>query len=391
MSVQRRGIELGQKINAAQAGVDAIGNGNIDEAILSRQWRGRLGAVAGQRKKAGALSAAHDHRKHVAGVGRHTAGGVQHKYPRVPSLRCVRFYTCRASECKLHSVGFNFKFMCGIVGYVGKQSASPILLEGLRRLEYRGYDSAGVAILEGNAFQTRRKKGRIDEGLARLVQLDPLRGHLGIGHTRWATHGPPSDENCHPHLDQAERIAVVHNGVVENYDRLKERLAQSGHTFRSGTDTEVLAHLIGDHYEQVLCDRKKNNSAATTSETHPLTQAVMRALKEVIGTYGIGVICTDFPDVIVGARRGSPLIVGVGDQENFLASDVAAIVAHTRQVVYLNDYDVVTLTPDNFKIESLGTDTAKFQISEIEFAAEAAEKGDFAHFMLKEIFEQPRT
>jgi glucosamine--fructose-6-phosphate aminotransferase (isomerizing) len=281
--------------------------------------------------------------------------------------------------------------MCGIVGYVGKQSASPILLEGLRRLEYRGYDSAGVAILEGNAFQTRRKKGRIDEGLARLVQLDPLRGHLGIGHTRWATHGPPSDENCHPHLDQAERIAVVHNGVVENYDRLKERLAQSGHTFRSGTDTEVLAHLIGDHYEQVLCDRKKNNSAATTSETHPLTQAVMRALKEVIGTYGIGVICTDFPDVIVGARRGSPLIVGVGDQENFLASDVAAIVAHTRQVVYLNDYDVVTLTPDNFKIESLGTDTAKFQISEIEFAAEAAEKGDFAHFMLKEIFEQPRT
>ncbi|HMC28230.1 MAG TPA: glutamine--fructose-6-phosphate transaminase (isomerizing), partial [Verrucomicrobiae bacterium] len=272
--------------------------------------------------------------------------------------------------------------MCGIVGYIGKKQAGPVILEGLRRLEYRGYDSAGVAIIRDNNFELRKKKGKIDEGLARLLVSEPVSGQIGVGHTRWATHGPPSDENSHPHYDQKGRIAVVHNGVIENYDRLKERL--KGHKFRSATDTEVLAHLIGEHYDRISSRQKTNG-------THPLTQAVMDALREVIGAYGIAVICSDEPDVIVGARRGSPLILGVGEGENFLASDATAIAPHTRQVIYLNDYDVVTLTRDNFAVANLGSDTAQVQISQLEFDAEAAERGHFAHYMLKEIFEQPRT
>ncbi len=273
--------------------------------------------------------------------------------------------------------------MCGIVGYIGKQEAAPIILEGLRRLEYRGYDSAGIVVLRERDLQTRKKKGKIDEGLARLVLESPLTGTTGLGHTRWATHGAPTDENSHPHVDQSGRIGIVHNGVIENYDHLKDRLLAEGHVFHSATDTEVLAHLIGQHYQK----RKNRNGTSV----HPLTEAVMDALKEVIGTYGIGVVCADYPEVMVGARRGSPLIVGVGDGENFLTSDTSAIVAHTRQVIYLNDYDVVTLTPERFTVNNLGADSANVQISQLEFGAEASEKGDFPHYMLKEIFEQPRT
>jgi glutamine---fructose-6-phosphate transaminase (isomerizing) len=273
--------------------------------------------------------------------------------------------------------------MCGIVGYLGKRQAGPIILEGLRRLEYRGYDSAGIAVLNGGAFELHKKKGKIDDGLSRLIDGKPLHGTLGLGHTRWATHGAPTDENSHPHFDKSGRIAVVHNGVIENYDRLKERLLKAGHQFKSATDTEVLAHLIGDHYAKL--DRSALNG------THPLAEAVIAALKEVIGTYGIGVVSQDHPGVIVGARRGSPLIVGIGEGENFLASDTCAIVSHTREVIYLNDYDVVTLTPEKFDVVSLGSDTAKVQISKIEFSVEDSEKGDFPHYMLKEIFEQPRT
>jgi glutamine---fructose-6-phosphate transaminase (isomerizing) len=276
--------------------------------------------------------------------------------------------------------------MCGIVGYVGRKQAVPILLEGLRRLEYRGYDSAGLSVLQDQGISTRKKKGKIDEGLARLLEEMPLTGLVGLGHTRWATHGPPSDENSHPHFDQAGRIAVVHNGVIENYERIKEHLP--GHTFHSSTDTEVLAHLIGVHYERL---RAGPGGEAPPNGTHPLTQAVINALREVIGAYGIGVVCSDFPGVVVGARRGSPLIVGVGQGENFLASDATAIAAHTREVIYLNDYDVVTLTPESFAVVNLGSATAQVQISKLEFEAEAAERGAFAHFMLKEIFEQPRT
>jgi glutamine---fructose-6-phosphate transaminase (isomerizing) len=278
--------------------------------------------------------------------------------------------------------------MCGIVGYVGKQQASPIILEGLRRLEYRGYDSAGMSILRGHELQTRKKKGKIDEGLAHLLTEQPLDGCIGLGHTRWATHGGPSDENSHPHNDQRGKIAIVHNGVIENFQRLKD--AFRGHTFKSATDTEVLAHLIGAHYETV-CARRASGAANGNGEIHPLAEAVMNALREVIGTYGIAVVCADDPTVVVGARRGSPLIVGIGTGEHFLASDTTAIAAHTRDVIYLNDYDVVTLTADHYHVVSLGSDTAKVQISKLEFDAEAAERGPYPHFMLKEIFEQPRT
>ncbi|HEX5399083.1 MAG TPA: glutamine--fructose-6-phosphate transaminase (isomerizing) [Verrucomicrobiae bacterium] len=272
--------------------------------------------------------------------------------------------------------------MCGIIGYVGKKSASPILLEGLRRLEYRGYDSAGVAVLDSNAILVRKRMGKIGEGIARLLKSEPVAGTIGIAHTRWATHGPPSDVNSHPHTDQSGRIAVVHNGVIENYDALKQKLLAAGHKFRSGTDTEVLAHLIGDYYAK---------RQGATNNGGRLTQAVCDALREVIGTYGLAVISADQPDTIVGARRGSPLIIGIGAGENFLASDANAIVAHTKKVVFLNDYDVATVTPERFDVQNLGTDTANVQISNLEFSQEDAVRGKYEHFMLKEIFEQPRT
>ena len=273
--------------------------------------------------------------------------------------------------------------MCGIIGYVGKKSASPILLEGLRRLEYRGYDSAGVAVLDQSGIVLRKKLGKIDEGIAQLLKVEPVNGSLGIAHTRWATHGVPSDKNSHPHLDGSGKIAVVHNGVIENYDVLKQKLLQSGHKFKSDTDTEVLAHLIGDYYEK----RAGKNGA----NGDRLTQAVCDALREVIGTYGLAVICSDFPNTIVGARRGSPLIIGIGKDENFVASDANAIVAHTKKVVYLNDYDVATVTGERFDVQNLGTETANVQISKLEFSQEDAARGKHAHFMLKEIYEQPQT
>jgi glucosamine--fructose-6-phosphate aminotransferase (isomerizing) len=276
--------------------------------------------------------------------------------------------------------------MCGIIGYVGKKAATPIILEGLRRLEYRGYDSAGVALVCGGDLLVRKKKGKIGEGLARLLKSEPVEGNLGIGHTRWATHGPPSDKNSHPQLDQSGKIAVVHNGVIENYDALKQKLLKAGHKFKSDTDTEVLAHLIGHYYEK---RQKPGSAGAPRSDT--LTQAVCDALREVIGAYGIAVICAGQPDTIVGARRGSPLIIGIGNGENFLASDANAIVAHTKKVVYLNDYDVATITSERFEVLNLGADTANVQISKLEFSSEDAARGDFEHFMLKEIFEQPRT
>ena len=286
--------------------------------------------------------------------------------------------------------------MCGIIGYVGKKAASPILLEGLRRLEYRGYDSAGIAVAQNGGLLLRKKKGRIDQGLARLLKSEPAEGTLGIAHTRWATHGPPSDRNSHPHLDQSGKIAVVHNGVIENYDVLKQKLLKAGHTFRSDTDTEVLAHLIGDYYQKRRSrgDEAQNEIGNRKSEIgNKLTQAVCDALREVIGTYGLAAICAGEPDVMVGARRGSPLIIGIGKDENFLASDANAFVgaAHTKKVVYLNDYDVATITPEGFDVLNLGADTATVQISNLEFSQEDAVRGKYEHFMLKEIFEQPRT
>jgi len=268
--------------------------------------------------------------------------------------------------------------MCGIIGYIGTKPAPSVILEGLRRLEYRGYDSAGLCIVRDGKFELRKKTGRIND-LAALLRRQPATGVMGIGHTRWATHGPPTDENAHPHLDQSGKLALVHNGVIENHQQLKERLLAKGHKFASQTDTEVLAHLIGENYQPDVKD-----GAA-------LVAAVRRALKEVVGTYGIAVVHADHPNLIVGARRGSPLLIGVGRDENFLASDVSAIIAHTRRVVYLSDFEVVTITRDDFQVSTIEAATVSPEIKEVEFAAEDAERGKFPHFMLKEISEQPHT
>jgi glucosamine--fructose-6-phosphate aminotransferase (isomerizing) len=273
--------------------------------------------------------------------------------------------------------------MCGIIGYIGTKSAPSIILEGLRRLEYRGYDSAGLCVLNNDKFELRKKTGRIKD-LTALLRQQPAKGTTGIGHTRWATHGLPTDENAHPHLDQSGKIALVHNGVIENHQQLKDRLLAKGHKFISQTDTEVLAHLVGDYYERVAAEYNNKDGAA-------LTEAVRRALKDVVGTYGIAVVHADHPNVIIGARRGSPLLLGVGRDENFLASDVSAIIAHTRRVVYLNDFEIVALTRDDFQVSTIEAAAVSPQIREVEFAAEAAERGKFPHFMLKEIFEQPRA
>ena len=269
--------------------------------------------------------------------------------------------------------------MCGIVGYVGRSEAAPILLDGLRRLEYRGYDSAGVAIVDGDRVEMRKCAGRI-AALAKLMAEKPASGSFGISHTRWATHGKVNDENAHPHLDAGGKIALVHNGVIENYQALKEQLNRDGdNDFRSQTDTEVLAHLIGSIYQQL--DGKDSKAR--------LVNAVRAALKQVIGTYGIAVVHADIPNFIIGARRGSPLVLGVGKDENFLASDVSAIVAYTRDAVYLNDFDVVAVERDKFEISSLAGETSDHQVSKVEFTAEDIKKGDYPHYMLKEIFEQP--
>ena len=283
--------------------------------------------------------------------------------------------------------------MCGIVGYVGRSQAAPILLDGLRRLEYRGYDSAGVAIVNGDHVETRKCAGRI-ASLTQLISQKPAAGSYGISHTRWATHGKVNDDNAHPHFDATGKIALVHNGVIENYQALKEQLIQDGDTnFRSDTDTEVLAHLIGNIYQKLDGkDSQSNASAARTSDSKArLVNATRAALKQVIGTYGIAVIHSDIPNFIVGARRGSPLVLGVGKDENFLASDVSAIVAHTRDAVYLNDFDLVALERDKFEISSIDGAVGEHAVSKVEFTAEDIKKGDYAHYMLKEICEQPDT
>jgi glucosamine--fructose-6-phosphate aminotransferase (isomerizing) len=276
--------------------------------------------------------------------------------------------------------------MCGIVGYVGRAEAAPVLLDGLRRLEYRGYDSAGIAVVDRGHLGTRKCAGRI-AALASLMAKQPLSGSFGISHTRWATHGKVTDENAHPHFDASGKLALVHNGVIENYQALKEQLIQDGDTnFRSETDTEVLAHLIGKLYDESCA-----STADAPQKKARLFTAVRAALQQVIGTYGIALVHADVPDFMIGARRGSPLVLGVGKSENFLASDVSAIVAYTRDAVYLNDFDVVALERDKFEISSLAGESGVHRVSKVEFTAEDIKKGDFQHYMLKEIFEQPDT
>src|SRR6267154_3650990 len=276
--------------------------------------------------------------------------------------------------------------MCGIVGYVGRAHATPILLDGLRRLEYRGYDSAGLAIIDGGQLHTRKCAGRI-AALEKLVKKQPVSGSLGISHTRWATHGKVNDENAHPHFDASGKLALVHNGVIENYQSLKNELVRDGDTnFRSDTDTEVLAHLIGKLYYDSCA-----STVDAAGKKARLFDAVRTALRQVIGTYGIALVHADVPDFMIGARRGSPLVLGVGKGENFLASDVSAIVAYTRDAVYLNDFDVVAAGRDKFEISSLAGDITEHPVSKVDFTAEDVGKGDYPHYMLKEIFEQPNT
>jgi glucosamine--fructose-6-phosphate aminotransferase (isomerizing) len=271
--------------------------------------------------------------------------------------------------------------MCGIVGYIGKVPAAPILLEGLRRLEYRGYDSAGVATIAAGQFEMRKCAGRI-QSLAELLNRHAAPGDIGISQTRWATHGKPTDENAHPHLDQSGRLALVHNGVIENYQVLKSALLEAGHQFRSQTDTEVLTHLIGQLYDRGDGPHGKAR----------LLEAVRGALKQVIGTYGIALLHLDAPDVLIGARRGSPLAVGLGKGEQFLVSDPQAIIAHTQEAVYLKDYEIAVVERDHFEISTLaGGIAGGYEVSKVEFTSDDVKLGDYPHYMLKEIYEQPAT
>jgi len=263
--------------------------------------------------------------------------------------------------------------MCGIVGYVGQRDAAPILLEGLRRLEYRGYDSAGIALVtsEGNVF-IEKKAGKLTNLTDHLNGETPA-GSPGIAHTRWATHGRPTDLNAHPHTDCTGKLALIHNGIIENYAEIKRRLTASGHSFSSETDTEVLAHLIEEHY------------------AGDLVEAVRRALNDVRGAYAIGVMHADHPDRIVGARMNVPLIVGLGDGEGFLASDVPAILEHTKNVVILHEGDIADVTADGVRIIDLDGSSVDREVTRIRWSIEAAEKGGFPHFTLKEIYEQPHA
>jgi glucosamine--fructose-6-phosphate aminotransferase (isomerizing) len=263
--------------------------------------------------------------------------------------------------------------MCGIVGYIGNRKAVPIILDGLRRLEYRGYDSAGIAVLNGdNHLSVRRASGKL-RNLEEAIRVNPLDGPYGIGHTRWATHGRPTEENAHPHRDCSGEIVVVHNGIVENYLQLKHQLQLEGHKFCTETDTEVVAHLVEKYYEGNL------------------ENAVRRAVKDLNGVFALGIIASSDPNKIVAARSGPPVVIGLGDGEYFVASDVPAILSHTRDMFFLNDGDLAVLTPEGVHLTDFNGKPVKRQVTHIVWDPIMAEKGGYKHFMLKEIFEQPRA
>jgi glucosamine--fructose-6-phosphate aminotransferase (isomerizing) len=276
--------------------------------------------------------------------------------------------------------------MCGIVAYLGKKSAQPTLIEGLKRLEYRGYDSAGVGLLSGGEIKVKKCSGRIS-ALEEILDEPDSSETLGIGHTRWATHGAPNTINAHPHLDYTGKIAVVHNGIIENYGTIKIWLENEGAKFVSETDTEVIANLIGYFYA-------KGDGAQAGKKSKGQNRfewAIQQALRELSGTYGLAIVCSDFPDMLIGAKKGSPLILGVGDNEYVLASDAAAIVEHTKQAIYLSDNEMVTINSKGFRTKTLDNVTVTKELQEIEFSLEQIELGGFEHYMLKEIFEQPKA
>ena len=266
--------------------------------------------------------------------------------------------------------------MCGIVGYIGNKDAVPILVEGLKRLEYRGYDSAGIATVDEGANKVVKCEGKVRD-LEKLLDESTLRGSVGIGHTRWATHGIPNNINAHPHSDGSGKISLIHNGIIENYSALREALEREGVEFQTDTDTEVLVQLIGKIY---------------SSDSLTFAESVKVALQDTIGTYGIATICSDEPDTLVGARLGSPLVLGLGDGEQFLASDASPIIPHTRNVVYLDDGDLVEINKSNYEVRRIGDNKPVNKVIErIEYNLEEIEKGGFPHFMLKEIHDQVHT
>src|SRR5437763_1319497 len=270
--------------------------------------------------------------------------------------------------------------MCGIVGYVGNKRVVPVIIDGLRRLEYRGYDSAGIAVAgNGEGLQVRRAEGKL-RNLEEAIRLKPLDGTYGIGHTRWATHGRPTEENAHPHRDCTGHIVVVHNGIVENYLALKKKLAEEGHKYVTETDTEVIAHLVEKYFYS------KSNGAGL-----PLEEAVRKAVNELSGVFALAVIATDEPNKIVVARNGPPSVIGLGKNEYFVASDVPAILYHTRDVFFLADGDLATITPGGVKLCDFQGRPIERQVQHITWDPIMAEKGGFKHFMLKEIYEQPRA
>jgi glucosamine--fructose-6-phosphate aminotransferase (isomerizing) len=267
------------------------------------------------------------------------------------------------------------KHMCGIVGYTGPREAYPIILKGLKRLEYRGYDSSGVALLKDGHLKVYKKKGKVAELEESVVGKD-MQAHIGIGHTRWATHGEPSDRNAHPHQSQSGELAMIHNGIIENYAQIKNELISKGYTFTSDTDTEVLLNFIEDI--------KKNNSCS-------LEEALRIALKRIVGAYCILLISNDDPETIYAARKGSPLVIGIGKGEHFLASDASPIIEYTKEVVYVNDYEIAIVRPDELILKNLGNEKQTPFITKLDMELAAIEKGGYDHFMLKEIHEQPET
>ncbi len=270
--------------------------------------------------------------------------------------------------------------MCGIVGYIGRDRAGSIMLDGLKRLEYRGYDSSGMVVSAGKGFEQIKRVGRVANLEEALDELQ-LGGNLGISHTRWATHGDVTEENAHPHTSSDGKISLVHNGVIENYAAMKDFLIEKGYSFQSETDSEALCNLIAYHYAKEPTDTERN----------PFLEAVRKSLRHVEGTYGIAVICPDFPDELIGARKGSPLIIGIGKGENLLASDVNAITHCTQNVVYLNDSEVVHLKKDDFSITTVSSKNVEAVIHKVDWDTSEAELGGYAHFMEKEIFEQPTS
>jgi len=276
--------------------------------------------------------------------------------------------------------------MCGIVAYLGKKCAQPILIEGLKRLEYRGYDSAGIALLSDGKIKVKKTSGRIS-ALEKILEKPDKKETLGIGHTRWATHGEPNTTNAHPHTDHTGKIAIVHNGIIENYSTLKKWLQNEQVEFKTDTDSEVIASLIGYFYS--LSESDKTTTKPTSQNT--FEWAVQQAIQKLHGTFGLAIICSDHPDMLIGAKKGSPLILGVGDEEYILASDAAAIVEHTTQAIYFSDNEMVIITAEGFHTKTVDNIVISKDLEQIEFSLEQIELGGFEHHMLKEIFEQPEA